>query len=91
MNISLQTVILAALGLLTVSFIVTVVQSGTSNFGDFSSKSTQDSGCGISKQQFCLAADSSGSLGPRASDIASSNTGCAWANGGSPDVAKVCG
>lgn len=91
MNITIQTIMIAIAGVLTVAIVAGLVRGQTSGLGEFSDDNRETSGCGIAKQQFCIAAgDGSGSLGPRANRIANDNDGCGWANGGNPDVSAVC-
>ena len=91
MNVTIQTIMIMIAGVLAVAIVTGIVRGQTSGLNDFSDDNRETSGCGITKQQFCLATGGSGNLGPRATKIAKDNTDCGWSSGGGTSPSNVCG
>lgn len=91
MDKTLEIVMVAVALVVAAVIVVSLLQGRIDMFGGFSDNQTSDASCGISKTQFCNAADtSSGSINSdRADEIHSKNNPqCAWTS--SSDPSSIC-
>jgi hypothetical protein len=89
---TLEIVMVAVALIIAAVIVVGLLQGQVNMFGGFSSNQTEGSGCGISKAQFCNAADTSATSinSERADNIHSSNQQCEWASASS-NPSNICG